>query len=310
MEIRQNVPPSGRRLQELDRALSRHPAIGSEPKERYRFGGRVHPSRLDFSSLTMQARIYAKALVRADRPRTFLIFGRPRSGSTVLLELLNKVPAIRCDTELLHDITLFPSLFVRALARRAGSEVYGLKLLSYQMTEVQRIHRPLAFLGGLVGEGFAMIHLRRDTWAQTLSLMKARESSVFALERARHIPETLVIPEERFVACLAWNARMLAFEDEVMSHLPHLRVQYETDLLEAASHQPSIDAICAHLGAPSGPVSAGRKRISAEPGRMRVANLDALRAAAAEAGLGHLLPGAGPAGGDAQAAGGAGARDA
>ena len=84
-----------------------------------------------------------------------------------------------------------------------------------------------------------MIHLRRDTWAQTMSLVKARETSVYALESARYVPETLVIPEERFVTFLAYNERMLAFEDEIMSHLPHLRVQYETDLLEASRTSPA-----------------------------------------------------------------------
>jgi hypothetical protein len=282
-------PSQSQSRRALDRDLARHPAIGSEPKDGYVLG-RIHPHRVRLSGVAMQARIAAKAMTRNDNPAKLLIFGRPRSGTTLLVHLLNQLDGMRCDGELLHDFIPAPLRLLRDLPKRAGARAYGVKLLSYQMTEVQKIRLPLAFFDAVVAQGYTILHLRRGTWAQTLSLAKAQGSGVYFVERAKSVPDSIDLDPARFVESLAWNERMLAFEDAVMAHVPHIRVDYETGLKDSGVQQATIDRVADALGLARGPVTAQIARTGGDDGRVKLGNLDALLAAATQAGLSHLLP--------------------
>ena len=265
----------------LDAAFRRHPAVGSEPR-----GGKGHPHRRHAVGLKVEARILAAALLRRARPEPFLIYARPRSGTTLLVQLLQQVPDITCSGELMHSIIASPRLLLRTAPMTARRRAYGFKVLSYQLTEVQRVLRPLAFFDDALGLGYRLIHLRRGTYEQTLSLVKAQMLQQYHLrpgETAR-AAETEIDPA-RFVEMLQWNARMLEYEDAVMAELPHLRLQYEDDLRAPERHQPTVDRICEALGLPSGPVRATLVRTGGEDGRIRVRNMDALREAAERAGF-------------------------
>ncbi|MEM9796987.1 MAG: hypothetical protein AAF919_10870 [Pseudomonadota bacterium] len=269
-------------------ALKRHPVIGTEPKDGYVLG-RVHPHRLRFRSLKTEARVLLKSLTRRDDPRKLLIFARPRSGTTLLTQLLGQVPDLRCDGELLHDVVIAPGLYLRRLARRANAGAYGVKLLSYQMLEVQRIRDPLGFMARLVDDGWHIVHLRRRTWEQTMSLVVAQSTGQY-FERGRQLDDTeLAIPPDRFLRQLVWSRNMLDFEDALMDELPHIRLQYEDDLSDPETHQRTIDQICARLGHPTGPVAARMRRTGGERGAFKVTNRDALRDAVRGTELAPLL---------------------
>lgn len=94
--------------------------------------------------------------------KKFVIFGRGRSGSTLLVELLDSHPQIHCDNEILHDRVLFPRLYIDSCASRYQSQVYGFKFLSYQIKDVQRISQPKKFLLQLYQSGYKIIYLRRE----------------------------------------------------------------------------------------------------------------------------------------------------
>ena len=273
----------------LDKAFAASPVVGSEPREGiFRY---VHPHRLRISGLKMEARVWLKARRRDDRPKPFLIYGRPRSGTTLLVKLMDQVPGLRCDGELLHDFILRPEGFLRDLPKRAGPDIkaYGVKLLSYQLMEVQRVHRPLAFFDALLAMDYALVHLTRDSWGQTLSLVKAQTSGLYFGETAGR--EELTLNPEAFLASLRWNEAMLAYERAVMAHLPHLALHYDNDLKDAAQHQQVVDRLCSALGLPTAQVTATLERTGGKSGPQKVVNMDAVKAHVAEAGLGHLIPG-------------------
>lgn len=75
---------------------------------------------------------------------------------------------------------------------------------------------------------------------------------------------------------------MLDYEDLLFSHLPHLVVQCENDLLRAETHQHCVDQICSALGLVSGPVTADLARQAI---RTEVTNLADLKAALDREGL-------------------------
>ncbi len=276
----------------LDDAFERHPAVGSEPKDDYLFG-RIHPHRFRRHGPMLEARVWAKSLGRHDPTTPFLIFGRPRSGTTLLVRLLDQVPGIRSDGELLHYGAISPLGLLSRLPRRAGAAAYGVKLLSYQLTEVQQIRRPLAFFDRVRDMGYRVIHLRRNTWAQTLSLARAQASQIYFIDRRAVATPRLRLDPAKFLALLSWNDRMLAYEDAVMAHVPHHLVQYETALLDNTRHQRTVDDICATLDMPSATVATRMIRTGEA---QTIVNMNDLRAIVSRSHLAHLLPAQGHAG--------------
>lgn len=276
---------------ELDRILARHPAVGSEPRQDIFQHLGVHPDRFKLRSLPMEAKVWAKSMLRHDSPKPFLIYGRPRSGTTLLVHLLNQIPGLRCDGELLHYFLLSPLNFLRRLPKRAGSHVqaYGVKVLSYQLMEIQRIRRPIAFFDALGNLGYDIVHLTRNSWDQTLSLIKAQESGLY-FDRNGTSAVPLRLDPCRFVDLLQWNERMLDYEEAVMSHVKHFRIQYDSDLKEASSQQKTIDALCRHLGITSSKVNSAMRRTGGNAGLQKVENMEELMARVSQSDLAHLVP--------------------
>lgn len=272
----------------LDDQFEIHAAVGSEPKVEYLMG-RIHPHRLRLSGPLLEARVLAKSLSRRDNPSPFLIFGRPRSGTTLLVHLLSQVPGLRCDGELLHDGVFSPVGLLSRLARRSDARAYGVKLLSYQMTEVQHIRRPLRFFDALSDRGFKIIHLRRETWPQTLSLAKGQSSRVYFMNKLSADKAEVRLDPARFVETLAWNARMLRYEDEVMAHVPHLRLQYETELEDSSRHQWTVNRVCELLSIPTAIVGSKMVRTGGATGRQRIVNMEEIMQAVQRSPLADLL---------------------
>ena len=94
--------------------------------------------------------------------KKFVIFGRGRSGSTLLVNLLDKHNKIYCDNEILHDRVLFPRLYIDLCASRHQSYAYGFKLLSYQIRDIQSIYNQEKFLFNLHKSGYKFIYLTRS----------------------------------------------------------------------------------------------------------------------------------------------------
>ncbi len=280
-----------KRRAEIDRELAKDPVIASEPREDIYGRLKIHPDRLNLRNLPMEARVLAKSWTRNDQPKPFLIYGRPRSGTTLLVRLLDQVPQIRCDGELLHYFLIDPIGFLRRLPRRAGPDLraYGIKVISYHLMEVQRIHRPLAFFDKIAALDYAVLHLTRDTWEQTLSLAKAQATAVYfsSTDSSR---QAFSIDPDRFLGLLRWNEKMLAYEHKVMAHVPHIHVHYNTDLSTSDVHQPTINRICNHLGVTSGPVTAQFKRTGGKDGLHTVDNMSALIRRVQDSDLAHLAP--------------------
>lgn len=264
----------------MDEGLANHPAVNSEPKSDYLLG-RFHPHRFRADGPILEAEVALHAMLRRDTPRPFLIYGRPRSGTTLLVQLLDQVPHMRCDGELLHYGLLSPLKLLQRLPRRAGPDIraYGVKLLSYQLLEVQRIRHPLAFFDRVRAMGYEILHVRRGTWSQTLSLVKAQTSGVYFGKGK--VPDTVRVDPDHLMGLLAWNARMLDYEDAVMAQVPHTRIQFEQDLRDATRHQDTVDRICAMMSLESAPVMARTERTGGRDGSMKIENEDALRDAVA-----------------------------
>ena len=259
-------------------ALSAHPVHQVPPVGAPYVFGRWHKDRASLRGYAFEARVYAKALFKRTNPQKFLMVGRPRSGTTLLRRLLNQVDGVHCDGEMLHHTVMAPRRFLNRLAGIKSAAAYGSKLLSYQIFEVQKIADPVGFLQALLADNYTLVHVRRDTFDQALSLSVAQAGHGYHIRAGeQHAARDVTLDPDLFERQIRHHAAMLDYEDLLFSQLPHLKVQYEDDLKLPQAHQPTIDRICAALGVPSGPVAADLKRVSE---RTIITNLDSLRSSA------------------------------
>jgi hypothetical protein len=278
--------PSPDRLRLHDHAVHGIPPVGDP----YRFG-LWHKDRAALSGYAFEARVHLKALLGRNHPDKFLMLGRPRSGTTLLYRLLRQVPGLHCDGEVLHHAVLAPRLFLNRLASIKQARAWGAKLITYQMFEVQRIPDHAAFLEGLVADGFHLIHIRRGTYAQCLSLSTAQAVQQYHIRADAGGADTparqITLDPTLFLRQITWNRAMLDYETALLAPLPHLVVDYEADLARPDCHQPTVDRICATLGLPPGPVRADLERVA---GRTVITNLAEIHATLRAAGHGDILP--------------------
>jgi LPS sulfotransferase NodH len=251
-----------------------------------------HHDRASFKGLEFEARIIAKRLLgRGGAPARgrFLILTRARSGSTLFTKLLDSVDGIRCEGEVLHHVMFDPAGHLRRLAQVAGAPVHGAKLMSYQMLEVHRMKDPRGFLARRHDEGVRLVHLRRGTLQQCLSLTMAQTTRDY-FHRKTAPPRT--IDPQAFVAQVRWNEALLQFEERILADLPHITVEYERDLQNAADHPAAVGRICDlfDLLRPPAVAAAPLKKLLKSTLHEVLDNAAEIEAALRGGGLGHLLP--------------------
>ena len=107
----------------------------------------------------------------------FVIYGQSRSGSTLLVELINTHPDVQCDGELFNEdaarignrvllslVRTFPIPYLLHRRRRAAVKAYGFKLLFYHLPRTRQVMKILALTG------WKFVHVYRKNIArQSLS---------------------------------------------------------------------------------------------------------------------------------------------
>ena len=252
--------------------------------------GRYHRDRVCLKGFAFEARVYMKnAFIKGRSGPKFLILCRARSGSTLLCRLLNQVPDIHCELEVLHHNVAFPRFFAHQLARKRKSRVYGFKILSYQMVLVQALKSPEDFFDSLYEDGFRFIHLTRNSLDQGISICSASSTGVYFKDRhGQRIDQVKIDPHE-FVKRVRWNLALLKFEKSVLQNIPHEKVLYEQDLTNSDDHQKVIDRISKWLGVESGCVIAPMERTLPESLEDRILNFKEVKEVAVDNGLEEIF---------------------
>ena len=130
----------------------------------------------------MEKDTYRRRIFALRQPPTrFVIFSRARSGSTLLVDLMNASDRVFCDGELFHDRRTFPSLFLHSRSALSEKPAYGFKLLSYQLSHKLPKSYESSFLSSLVNRhGYRLIYLyRENTLAQEISNVLAHQRKSF-----------------------------------------------------------------------------------------------------------------------------------
>jgi LPS sulfotransferase NodH len=218
------------------------------------------------------AAAYAASLLPSEPRSRFVIVCLPRTGSELLVDVLDQLPGVSCRGEILQQPVRRP---IRVLTGRArlgslrGARVWGCKLLVQHLQWYQGGYGPAAdVLGELTRQGWTVLHLRRsDVLAGALSALLAEQTQRW---HRRAGEDADFEPVEADVATmLAWVHTYDTYQswlDEALSDVPHLDVTYEEDLQDPAALQRTVDRLAVALGAEPAPVqTALRPTAPADP---------------------------------------------
>ena len=210
----------------------------------------------------------------------FVLFGRGRSGTTALVSMLDDVPGLQCEGEVLHDYVPFPYRHVLGRAARCSAPAYGCKILGYQIRDVQRLPVPNDnFLRVLHREhDFQVLYLRRTNllW-HALSNIQARQDTFHRKMSAPDAePPALHADPDHVIEWMEKTEALREYEATLLEDVPHLSLTYEKHIRHAEDHQSTVDAICDFLNIESAPVESSYRKTAPSALRERVTNYEVL----------------------------------
>lgn len=213
----------------------------------------------------------------------FLIFGQSRSGSTLLVDLLNSHPRVRCEGEIYYHRTPAPRLYRRARARHAGADVYGFKMHVHQLDYKLRTPDPARFVRELHEDGYRFLYLRRANSLRQVLSDQRRSQGGRTHYRGGSRPErrALRVDVAEVMAHLELRERYWREAEALLAPYPHHTVVYERDLADGRRHQATMDGVFAFLGLEPVRVETELVRINTRPIAELVENYEELRAAVA-----------------------------
>jgi hypothetical protein len=221
----------------------------------------------------------------------FVIFGQGRTGSTLLVKLLQSHPQVQCDLgngEILnralwrkgrrrylrHLVYQVPTPYIHWKAHRRTRPIYGFKLLYRQVASPRRV------LAALHRQGWQIVHIQRSgLFDLALSHCVARATGHYGDDTAagRDV-DTIAIPGDDMSLEMQTRIAIRYGERRVLADLPVIRVTYEEDLLREDERNQICSTIFQALGISSQPVSTSKNKSWNRPYRELIVNYDELQA--------------------------------
>jgi LPS sulfotransferase NodH len=241
-------------------------------------------------------RTYGPALAAplAKPARRFVILTTGRTGSELLVSLLDSHPRITCDGELFAAHLRLPRLYVAARAASAGlhgAHAYGWKLLARDFRATQGVGPPDEYVGRLQADGYRVVLLeRRDVLQQTISSIRAGKAGYH--HRGAGAPKFEVGPMDpvEVLVGIALVEESNAYVRKLAGEVPHLRLCYEDDLLEPANQQATVDRVCEFLELPSARAHSELVKVTPRQTRDLASNYDEIADLLAQTRFASHLP--------------------
>lgn len=206
------------------------------------------------------------------------ILATGRTGTELLVDLLDDHPDIRCESEILRRPTASAWRLIRgreAIARLQGYDAYGFKAVVNQFHSIRPRGRVDLFLRRLDRAGYQLVHLkRRDLLRQAISHMRAEQMDEYHFRSGSG--ERLVITAD--IPDLFWKMRWIEHHEKVLTGLlaeiPHRALCYEDDLEQPDDRDRTIRELQAALGVEPRGVATGLRKIGGRTLADDVTNLD------------------------------------
>jgi len=219
--------------------------------------------------------------LRPHRAHYFIIVSQERTGSTLLSTLLSFHPRILTDMDIFYTAGTWPATRKPGRLLLSRRPVRGFKFKGAHAPLQASVRDTRSFLRREHDAGLRIVRLRRhDVLRQAISsyMVGARHTLHAWTDRGEDRPSSSSVPvdvDEVFER-MVYFARLDRFQDRMLKDIPHLSVSYESDLLDAAQHQPTADRIFAHLGLDAYPVETQLRKLTPNNLAEVVANVDEL----------------------------------
>lgn len=215
--------------------------------------------------------------------KRFVLFGRGRSGSTLLVQMLDSNPAIGCLDEILRFRTFMPVRMVDRELSRLDKSIRGFKLLSYQVRTLHGRHdRQLR--DWMAQPDVCIFHLKRE------NILRHALSNVYADARhAYHSTDSsaaramkITVTPETLFRWMCGSLELLEWEERYLGDLDRDEIVYERDLATPEAQAETLTRVSATLGVMSVPTEAPQRMVTPRDYGAFVANWselhDAIRA--------------------------------
>lgn len=203
----------------------------------------------------------------------FIIFTLPRTGSTLLADLLNSHPRIFVDDELFCKFAvlpfkkiLFPYWYLNSQATKKSTKVYGFDFKVDQfILSLSRFHdSPENFIQKLHLSGWKIIYLHRNNiLKRVISDLKAHIRKTWHLKPEKQTKLTPVYLDcQQLRRKLKKDESIENIQKQLIHNIPHLEIIYEHHLLTSENHQNTLNMIFNYLELPEFLVQTTMKKIS------------------------------------------------
>lgn len=205
---------------------------------------------------------YYRAFPNRLPPVRFLVFAQGRTGSTVLMDLLNSHRQISCLGEIFSRNVIRsvqrPVEFAEGLCCLSTNLASGYKVAVYQITNSQRM-APRDFLRRFRERGWSILYLKRTNLLRhAVSDIRGDYTRIFhhtsdkgdtSLKSTRS--RRIHVPIDRLFETLKFREDCLTREANALDGFPHFMIEYERDLLSIESKQAVMDRIFEYLSLPA-----------------------------------------------------------
>jgi LPS sulfotransferase NodH len=210
-----------------------------------------------------------------------VILAGPRTGSELLVSLLDSHPQIACDSELFKEARLFPTRFVMGAAARRRGQAWGFKVIDTQLRwQLSRAGADGEFVDRLVERGFRVFRLtRRDLLAQALSLIDAGQSR-YHFRQGQAVPDfaPIRVDAAQLISMLHALDDNASWADAVAARVPHRALVYEQDLPDPEAQRRTVALCCEHIGVAPAPAQTDLVARAPTSTRARVENTEEIAA--------------------------------
>jgi LPS sulfotransferase NodH len=246
---------------------------------------RILMNRRKREEIVLELLTYLKAFFSFPKQNIikFVIFAQGRSGSTLLVKLLNNHPHIMCDGEILNvkrqRKKFFPLKFVKSKARICKQNAYGFKVKIYQLYKDKSPSQnvdPKKFITDLYRSGWKIIYLKRNNiFRQAISSFVAISRDQYHNRSKRLVLPKLNIDPNKLLRAMKNRERHLRGEAKILKNIPHIKIIYEKDLLH--DKKKALNKIFRYLKIPFYPVKTNLKRISKDRLQDYILNYEELK---------------------------------
>ena len=221
--------------------------------------------------------IVSKFIPKSKPETKVLIYAQGRSGSTLLVDLLNSHPDIFLFGEILYRDVIYKARdtlrFINSAMTLNKNKVVGFKVSIYQFEKSQQ-RNPHEVLKEFVNDGWKIIYLHRDNlFEHAISDIRSEKTNVWhKLDDKDVSTNKIEISIDELLQNIEYREQCYERELTSLKEIPHIRVSYEDDLKTAELQESSSKKILAYLGINEHKLSTRLKKVAKKDPNMDITN--------------------------------------